>query len=94
MSGSPCDLMYNTCVLVVYLLTDLCGLNDSKVIHTGNAGAHRCSQTCCTKLHPGGETFLQCVHCFVLYQILHHGQCLWVLGRKHTPTYAFCNTRK
>lgn len=60
------------CAVVVYLLTNLCGLDDGKVIHTGCAGAHGCSQTCGTKLHPAGETFLQSLQRSFFHQILHH----------------------
>lgn len=54
----------------VYLLTDLSGLDDREVIHTGYPGAHGGSQTCGAKLHPGGEIFLQVLHRSFFDQLL------------------------
>jgi len=64
---------------MVCLFTDLRGLDDGEVVHTGCARAHGCSQTCCTKLHPGGQAFLQILNRSVSHQVLHHRCRLGVL---------------
>lgn len=77
-----CLALHVTWCLSVYRLTNLCGLDDSEVIHAGYAGAHGCSQTCCTKLHPGGEAFLQSLHRSFFHQVLHHWDGLGILEMK------------
>lgn len=79
----PCECMtVHAACSSVYLSTNLSGLNDSEVIHTGYASTHGCSQTSGTKFHPGGEAFLESLHRSSFQQVLHRRHCLWVLSKK------------
>lgn len=93
-----CVLLRETWRSALYPLTNLCCLDDSEVIHAGYACTHGCSQTCCTKLHPGRETFPQSLHCSFFYQLLHHWNGLGILEtEKYVPSstekndfFSFC----